>query len=63
MSHNYRTEAPFVVTTLGGALRSVHFSTKSAIQEVLSTRGYRVIYGRHRGDWKELAHFNKGVKL
>lgn len=62
MARNYRTEAPFIVTTVNGSIRSVHFSSTSAIAAAMKANGGRVIHGRHQGVWKELVQFKKGVK-
>lgn len=63
IKHYYRTEAPFVVTARNGLLKSCHYTSKSAIDAAKSVPNYRIIHGRHRGDWKELVHFHKGVRV
>ena len=52
MKRNYKTEAPFAVTTKCGDFKSAHYCTKSAIEAAKSVPQYRIIFGRHRGDWK-----------
>lgn len=63
MSRDYKTEAPYAVTTKCGEFKSAHYCTKSAIAAAKSVSQYRIIHGRHRGDWKELVHFYKGVRV
>lgn len=59
----FRTEAPIVVSTKSGLFKSAHYDQKSAIEAAKSTKQYRIIHGIHRGDWKPLVHFNKGVRV
>lgn len=59
----YRTEAPFVVAAKNGDVKSYHYSSTAAIDAAKGVPNYRIIYGRHRGDWKELVHFHKGIRV
>ena len=58
---NFKTEAPFVVSTLGGKPKSYHWCSKSAIKAA-KLEGERLVHGRHRGVWRPLLHYIKGVR-
>jgi hypothetical protein len=59
---NFATEAPYVVTQLGGGICSSHYIPKAAIVRAKSANGFRVIHGRHQGVWKPLLAYFKGVR-
>ncbi len=63
MTKRFRTHAPLVVSTRSGRFVSAHYSNNGAIEAAKSTKQYRIIHGVHRGDWKPLVHFDKGVRL
>jgi hypothetical protein len=58
---SFRTKAPFVVTTLGGEIKSYHWHERSAI-EAAKESGERLVHERYRGIWKPILHYIKGVK-
>jgi hypothetical protein len=58
---NFRTEAPYVITTLGGRIKSYHWCEKSAIKAA-KEEGSRVVCGRHRGVWSAILTYIKGVR-
>lgn len=61
---NFRTEAPYVVTRKAGDLvLSSHYEGKEALRAARDSGKFRVVYGRHRGIWTALVHYDKGVKL
>lgn len=59
----FNTEAPFVTTQRGGRRMSHHYTEAAANAEAKASGKYRVVHGMHRGSWKELSHFDKGIKL
>lgn len=59
---NFRTEAPYAVTRKAGTVMlSSHYTGEEALRVARDSNKYRVVYGRHRGDWVAVAHYDKGV--
>lgn len=58
---NYATEAPFVVSLPSGKVKSYHWCSTSAIKAA-KEEGSRIVHGRHRGVWKPILHYIKGVR-
>lgn len=52
-----------MVTSKAGRRFSYHYVVAGAIQAAKDSGRYRVVHGIHRGDWKALGHYNKGVKV
>lgn len=60
---NFKTHCPYVVSTRTNTRKSHHYTEKSALASVaLESKGTRLLWGMHRGDWKLLATFVGGVR-
>lgn len=60
MTQQYATEAPFVVSTRAGGIKSTHWTAEGAKAAAKASKTYRVIHGRHQGVWRPLACFEAG---
>lgn len=60
---HYATEAPFVVSTRSGGIKSTHWSAKGAIEAAKTSKTLRLIHGRDKGNWRVLLAFKEGKRV
>lgn len=60
---HFATHKNYVVATKCGNIISTHYSSTEAIAAAKSAKAHRNIHGRHRGYWKVLLSYIKGVKV
>lgn len=60
---HYATEAPFVVSTKSGGIKSTHWTSTGAIEAAKASKTLRLIHGRDKGAWRVLLAFKEGKRV